>query len=474
MDHIDINSPKKKNPCGKFIGTGQKQIIINLYKDEVNQQLENPESPRLNYRQMVLKISKASGIGQRTIQTTLAEYKNKGTVSSPNKKKIRPTIIEKVDDFDKNAIRQKIHSFWFNREVPTIAKMLTAINEDEQLPSMKRSSFQKILKELQFVYVKKSRNSALLERDDLVTWRQNYLSTIKQYRAQGRPIYYLDETWVNAGETHSRTWVDSSVTSRRDAFKRGLTTGQKEPSGKGKRLIVLHIGSSDGFVPGGLLCFESKTNSYDYHDEMNGSTFFEWFVKILPLLKDNAVIVMDNASYHSVKKDPTPVRSWKKQEIINWLESKGEVVIQPIVKAVLLERVKKIKSEHEKYVIDEYAKENNKTVLRLPPYHCELNPIELAWSSVKHYVRTHNNTYKLKDVQELLKQGVEHVTQEMWTNFVEHVVKEEHKFWKIDFITDEILEKEPAEGDQHILTIGTGDTSGSECSDFDSEYSDSE
>jgi len=428
------------------------QIIINLYKDEVNQQLENPESPRLNYRQMILKISKACGIGQRTIQTTLAEYKNKGTVSSPNKKKIRPTIIEKVDDFDKNAIRQKIHSFWINREVPTIAKMLTAINEDEQLPSMKRSSFQKILKELQFVYVKKSRNSELLERDDLVTWRQNYLSTIKQYRAQGRPIYYLDEKWVNAGETHSRTWVDSSVLSRRDAFKRGLTTGQKEPSGKGKRLIVLHIGSSDGFVPGGLLCFESKTNSSDHP-----TTFFEWFVKILRLLKDNAVIIMDNASYHSVEKDPTPVRSWKKQDIINWMESKGEVVIQPIVKAVLLERVKKIKSEHEKYVIDEYAKENNKTVLRLPPYHCELNPIELAWSSVKHYVRTHNNTYKIKDVQELLKQGVEHVTQEMWTNFVEHVVKEEHKFWKIDF-----------------TTIGTGDTSGSECSDFDSEYSDSE
>ncbi|XP_050066323.1 uncharacterized protein LOC126555442 [Aphis gossypii] len=211
MDRTDINSPKKKNPCGKFIGTGQKQIIINLYKD-FNQQIENPENPRLNYRQMILKISKASGIGQRTIQTTLAEYRNKGTVSSPNKKKIRPTIIEKVDDFDKNAIRQKIHSFWFNREVPTVAKMLNAINEDEQLRSMKRSSFQKILKELQFVYVKKSRNSALLERGDLVTWRQNYLSTIKQYRAQGRPIYYLDETWVNAGETRSRSWVDSSVT----------------------------------------------------------------------------------------------------------------------------------------------------------------------------------------------------------------------------------------------------------------------
>lgn len=69
---------------------------------------------------------------------------------------------------------------------------------------------------------------------------------------------------------------------------------------------------------------------------------------------------MDNASCNSVKKDPIPVRSWKKQNIINWLVSKGEVVIQPIVKVELLERVKKIKSEHEKYVIDEYAKENNK------------------------------------------------------------------------------------------------------------------
>jgi len=117
------------------------------------------------------------------------------------------------------------------------------------------------------------------------------LYKIRSYRAQNRPIYYLDETWVNAGETHSRGGVDT------------------------KRLIVLHIRSSDGFVPGGLLCFESKTNSTDYHDEMNGDTFYEWFVRTLPLLKKNAIIVMDNASHHSVKKHKIPVRSWRKQAI---------------------------------------------------------------------------------------------------------------------------------------------------------------
>lgn len=417
---------------------------------------------------MVLEISKASGIGQRTIQATLSEYKSQGTVSSPSKKRCRPTVVNKIDEFDKNAIRLKIHNFWRNREVPTISKMLTVINEDETLPNMKRTSFQSVLKDLQFQYVKKNRNSALLEREDLITWRRTFLTKIKHYRAQNRPIYYLDETWVNAGETHSRSWLDTTVKSSHDAFLKGLTTGQKEPSGKGKRLIVLHIGSSDGFVPGGLLCFESKTKSTDYHDEMNGDTFYEWFVRILPLLKENAIIVMDNASYHSVKKDKIPTMSCKKQYIIDWLESKGEIVTLPTCKNDLMKKVRILHNMYDKYVIDEYAMDHKKLVLRLPPYHCELNPIELAWSAVKSYVRTHNNTFKIKDVLDLLKKGVDHVTPEMWSNFIGHVIKEEDNFLNLEHITDELLDEEPDEGARHILTIGTGDTSFSD-SDSDTD-----
>jgi len=32
----------------------------------------------------------------------------------------------------------------------------------------------------------------------------------------------------------------------------------RNPSGKGKRLIVLNIGSEEYFIPDALLCFESK------------------------------------------------------------------------------------------------------------------------------------------------------------------------------------------------------------------------
>jgi len=47
---------------------------------------------------------------------------------------------------------------------------------------------------------------------------------------------------------------------------------------------------------------------------MNGDTFYDWFCGVLPKLKENAVIFMDNASYHSVKKDPTI--AWRKDIIM--------------------------------------------------------------------------------------------------------------------------------------------------------------
>lgn len=39
-----------------------------------------------------------------------------------------------------------------------------------------------------------------------------------------------------------------------------------------------------------------------------------------------AVIVLDNAPYHSVKKEKTPNGNWRKAEIVEWLESKGEEI----------------------------------------------------------------------------------------------------------------------------------------------------
>lgn len=135
-----------------------------------------------------------------------------------------------------------------------------------------------------------------------------------------------------------------------------------------------------------------------------------------------------------MKKHTFPVRSWKKQDIIDWLTDKGEVTDQTMVKEQLLERVQILKPQFNEYVIDELAKSADKTVLRLPPYHCELNPIELAWASVKNYVKMNNSTFKMNDVKKLLEEGVERVTPDMWKNYVDHIIKVEEKFWQVDYI----------------------------------------
>lgn len=87
----------------------------------------------------------------------------------------------------------------------------------------------------------------------------------------------------------------------------------------------------------------------------------------------------------------------------------------------LLEIVKRIKPQHKKYAVDELAKKYNCITLRLPPYHCELNPIEMAWSSIKNYVKMNNTTYKLPDVKKLLIEGVERVDADMWKNFISNL-----------------------------------------------------
>ncbi|CAI6354119.1 unnamed protein product [Macrosiphum euphorbiae] len=60
MEDVANISPCKKNPKGKFVGTGQKNIIINVYKDKIKQQLENPEMPKLSFRELIVSISRTN------------------------------------------------------------------------------------------------------------------------------------------------------------------------------------------------------------------------------------------------------------------------------------------------------------------------------------------------------------------------------------------------------------------------------
>ncbi|XP_060854700.1 uncharacterized protein LOC132932367 [Rhopalosiphum padi] len=266
---MEQESLVKRNPRGKFVCSRQREMIINAYKSKLE------KNPSMTIRNMRSTLSKELGIGETTISNTISQYRQHETVSSPNKTKKFKNIETKINDFDKSEIRKKIHKFWFDRELPTLDKILKVINnEDSTLPNFSRTSLYRLLKSMEFKYSKRGRNGTLLEKSEIVLWRRKYLKDIKKYREEGRPIYYLDEMLVNTGGISERVRCNKTVKSLpRDVHTQSFSPGPVNPSSNENRLIVIHIGSEDGFVPGGLLCVESQKNSKDYHDEINGGFF---------------------------------------------------------------------------------------------------------------------------------------------------------------------------------------------------------
>lgn len=72
-------------------------------------------------------------------------------------------------------------------------------------------------------------------------------------------------------------------------------------------------------------------------------------------------------------------------------------------------------------------------VLRLPPYHCILNPIEQVWHQVKSGVRVVNTSPTLNSsVIELIRVSVSNVTNEQWKKYAEHGIKVEQTYFGIE------------------------------------------
>ncbi|XP_040063883.1 uncharacterized protein LOC120838169 [Ixodes scapularis] len=236
---------------------------------------------------------------------------------------------------------------------------------------------------------------------------------------------------------------------------RGLTTGLKQPSGKGQRLIVTHIGSEDGSVPGCLDVFRGKKTG-DYHEEMDGPRFEKWFDDVLQKLPTGSAIVMDNAPYHSRRLEAVPTTSSRKELIQGWFTSKGIAWDAKRLKRQLLEIVSSVKPQYVKYRVDTAAERAGCTVVRLPPYHCEFNPIELIWAQIKNRVAARNTMFKIGDVERLLKEEAEQVTASYWCNAVRHVVEVEESFKQGGTTSAHI---EPI-----VIALNEGDTSESDMS----------
>lgn len=396
------------------------------------------------------RVHAATRVSKAVIKAVKKEIENveAGTSASyntPRRNKNRPRPVTDLDDFDLCVVRKTIHNFYVTeKRIPTVkavlAKLRTTIGYKGQASSLKT-----IFKKLGFRWKKTQCNRRILiEKPDIHNARITYLRAISKFRREGRPIVYSDETYIHSSHTTPKAWSDDSA------------EGLKSPISKGQRLIIVHAGSEKGFIPNALLIFKSNQTTGDYHKEMNSTNYMRWVKEmLLPNLPPRSVLVIDNASYHNVQYDKCPTSNTRKQEMQDWLVQNNIPFTEDMFKTELYELVKLHKPKAKKFILDQVLREQGHTVLRLPPYHPDLNAIEKIWGDVKQWVAQRNVSFKLSDVWELCKQRFGEIGEREWSPVCCHVHEVEKDYIK----TEGLLEPEI---ERLTINLDSSSSSGSE------------
>uniref|UniRef100_A0A1X7VKP6 Tc1-like transposase DDE domain-containing protein n=1 Tax=Amphimedon queenslandica TaxID=400682 RepID=A0A1X7VKP6_AMPQE len=102
------------------------------------------------------------------------------------------------------------------------------------------------------------------------------------------------------------------------------------------------------------------------------------------------------------------------------------------------------------------ARAEGHEVVRLSPYHCEQNPIEMAWSQVKHYAKN---------------EGFHEVTPQRWSDLIKHThEKVEDAYFAADRLenwrqVEEFIIHVDEEDDEDEFDMEESDISDSDSSD---------
>lgn len=403
------------------------RLILNIFEALKKEYCDKSENCIINKIMELTKLS-YSGI-YRVIKA--------GNVTDRYvKRKRQGQRLKPVDEACKDVIRRIIYNFYGSNQVPTLQLIREKLMDYPDYNYKSLGSLRNILLHCGFKYKRINNRMSIMESLRIVRLRQEYLRKIKEFRYQGRNIIFLDETWFDTHDIVKYGWVDESKNCC-------LNT----PCSRGKRVIILHAGNENGFIPNALLLSAKniRNSSADYHEDMTADLFEKWIKEqLLPNIPPNSVIAMDNASYHSRILNKIPNMTTKKENILTFMHKKNMQILDKIPpKKQLIEKIKAQNFKNE-YVVDEICSNHGHTVLRLPPYYCIFNPIEMVWASLKAELRKINQTPTLSAVVlENIRTVINNLDENnLWRNCVRHVVAKENEYYLLPPIEPIIINLE--------------------------------
>ena len=410
---------------GRPLCPEEKKLLVS-----VKQYFDRNKSEFASSESSAQMTADALGIGLATVNRVMANYrKDPDSLNAPPQLRGRPTYS--VDVSHQEAVRAYIRQANLEGRYITLETIRSFLQEKSPSESFHLSTLARTLDRWGFEFGKGTRTQHLKEKDYIVVARQHYLRRMRQNRmAIGnrliRPEVYLDESYVNKNHSKDFVWYSSED-----------GPWIQKPTGKGERLIIMNAITQDGWVPEAKVVFKSTRKTGDYHGQMNGDLFQKWFVeKLLPNIPSASLIIMDNASYHNILSDesaPTPTCS--KERIRSWLEANKIPCKDDCLKVELIDILRKIAPEPT-YCLDVIARQHGHEVIRTPPYHPELQPIETCWGILKNEVARHCD-FTLNNLQLQLEQAFDKITAMTCQGIINKVRSVEDRFWEDDAKLDE-------------------------------------
>ncbi len=364
----------------------------------------------------------ALDIGESTVKVIMAAFNKRGEEGldySNFQQRGRPTYA--VEPGIEPLVRRFIRRANKDGDQVNI-EIIRKFMRDELHCDVAHTTLWRALQRWGFEFGKGIRSAQLKESERVVIMRRQYLRLKRNNRdAKGRtdrPEVYLDESYINKNHSNDNTWYFEED---------GIIIGK--PTGKGDRLIIVDAITKDGWVPNARLVFKASKKTGDYHANMNWDNFSEWFQeKLLQNIPENSLIIMDNAAYHNVlAEEAFPKKSHSVKRLREWLSNNEIPWTKDMLKTELFELCSRLSTKPE-FLIDTIARKHGHSILRTPPYHPELQPIETCWAIVKNHVAQHNNC-TMKKVRVLLADGFSKVTVKTCQKLIKKVNMQEDTFW---------------------------------------------
>jgi len=364
----------------------------------------------------------ALGISESTVKVIMSAFNKKGADGldwSKSQQRGRPAYA--VESSVVPHVRQFVRMANRNGNQVNI-KIIRRCMRDELHIDVAHTTLWRALQRWGFEYGTGIRSAQLKESERIVILRRQYLrQKLANRDDQGqiiRPEVYLDESYINKNHSNDKTWYFEED---------GIIIGK--PTGKGDRLIILNAVTKDGWVPNAKLVFKASKKTGDYHTNMNWDNFSKWFQeKLLKNIPKNSLIIMDNAPYHNILvEEAFPRKSHSVKRLREWLSNNEIPWTKDMLKSELFDLCARFAPKPE-FLIDRIARKEGHSILRTPPYHPELQPIETCWAIVKNYVAQHNDC-TMKKVLILLEEGFAKVTHKTCRKLIEKINLQEEAFW---------------------------------------------